>query len=51
VNTMTPVASEIVTADHMKTVRRPMRSPSQPQTKAPGGAPMPEAIKITPPCQ
>ena len=51
VNTMTPVASEIVIADQMKTVRRPIRSPSQPQIKAPGGAPMPEAMRIAPPCQ
>ena len=36
VNTMMPVASEIMTADQMNTVRRPILSPSQPQTKAPG---------------
>src|SRR5215831_12396248 len=34
---ITPVASAIVIADRMKTVRRPMRSPSQPQKKAPRG--------------
>ena len=48
---ITPVASAIVIADSMKTVRRPMRSPSQPQKKAPGGAPMPEANRIMPPCK
>ncbi len=49
VNTMIPVANEIVTADQMNTVRRPIRSPSQPQKKAPGGAPIPEASRIAPP--
>ena len=48
---MAPVASEIVTADQMNTVRRPIRSPSQPQMKAPGTAPRPEARRIAPPCQ
>jgi len=51
VNTMTPVASEIVTADQIKTVRRPIWSPAQPQRIAPGTAPRPEASKIAPPCQ
>src|SRR5580700_5194584 len=46
VKTMTPVASEIVIADKINTVRRPMRSPSQPQKKAPGEAPIPEASRI-----
>ena len=51
VKTMMPVASEIVTADQMNTVRRPILSPSQPQTNAPGTAPRPEASRIAPPCQ
>ena len=46
---ITPVAKAIVIADSMNTVRRPIRSPSQPQKKAPGGAPMPEANRISPP--
>ena len=51
VKTMMPVASEIVIADQMNTVRRPILSPSQPHTKAPGTAPRPEASRIAPPCQ
>jgi hypothetical protein len=51
VKTMMPVASDIMTADQMNTVRRPIRSPSQPQMKAPGTAPRPEANRIAPPCQ
>ena len=51
VNTMTPVASEIVIADSMNTVRRPILSPSQPQKNAPGTAPRPEASRIAPPSQ
>ena len=51
VKTMTPVASEMVTADSMNTVRRPILSPSHPQKKAPGTAPRPEASRIAPPSQ
>ncbi len=50
VNTMMPVASDIVTADQRNTVRRPIRSPSHPQMKAPGTAPRPEASRMAPPC-
>ncbi len=48
---MTPVASEMVIADSMNTVRRPILSPSHPQKKAPGTAPRPEASRIAPPSQ
>ena len=44
---MIPVATATLRAVRMNTVRRPMRSPIQPQKKAPGTAPRPAEIRIS----
>lgn len=42
---MMPVAIATLSAVSINTVRRPMRSPIQPQKKAPGTAPRPAEIR------
>ncbi len=47
VSASTPVASATLTAVSMNTLRRPILSAIQPQKKAPGTAPTPEASRIS----
>ena len=51
VKAMMAVAIARLIAVAMNTLRRPILSATQPQKKAPGTAPMPEANRIIAPCQ